>query len=207
MRFIEENILVMWSGGIDSTFTLARILKENRFKEVFAHHIYLKNCERRDVAEALAVDKMYRKLMEIRPFTFTHNKIDDSAMPTLTWDMFRTCSEAGAVSRGFYNHPVPEVRRTLNKFTIGTCLEEGHWDERFKVLEQATYAAQWQPDRSKYIEFELQPCVSKKEEMQYLENLNLLEDTWYCRTPRYTKQGPEKCERCKTCREVEEAKK
>ena len=192
------NMLVMWSGGVDSTYCLARILKESKYERVHAHHIALHNFERRGNAESEALRKLMPKLQQIRPFTFTENLIDDSRMPTMVYDMARVCFEAGAVSKGFYHHPNQIV---FDKWTIGTHEAEGHNWERWEVIKHATRAAEWTKGREKFIEFELQPMVSKAAEMEYLEKLGLLEDCWYCRTP----QNGKPCNNCKTCAEVKDA--
>jgi 7-cyano-7-deazaguanine synthase in queuosine biosynthesis len=192
----------MWSGGIDSTYVLAHLLKETNHN-VFAHHIYLKNCERRDLAEARSIEKLVPKLRAIRDFTFTVNFINDEHMPSLTWDMARTCFEAGAVARGWYYAREP---KKIDTWTIGTCAEEGHWQERFDIISQSTLAAQWAPGRTDYMTFELYPTVKKSEEMEYLGKLGLLQDCWYCRYPRYTSPtSQEPCGKCKTCAEVRSA--
>ena len=190
-------MLVMWSGGIDSTYTLAKLLHDSSFK-IHAHHIVLHNVERRSNAEVEAIRKLMPKLQQIRPFTFTENFIDDSRMPTMVYDMARVCFEAGAVSKGFYHHPNQII---FDKWTIGTHEAEGHNWERWDVIKHATRAAEWTKGREKFIEFELQPLVSKKAEMDYLADLGLLDDCWYCRTPFNSKP----CGICKTCGEVKEA--
>jgi 7-cyano-7-deazaguanine synthase in queuosine biosynthesis len=188
----------MWSSGVDSTYCLARILKESKYERVHAHHIALHNFERRGNAESEALRKLMPKLQQIRPFTFTENLIDDSRMPTMVYDMARVCFEAGAVSKGFYHHPNQIV---FDKWTIGTHEAEGHNWERWEVIKHATRAAEWTKGREKFIEFELQPMVSKSAEMEYLSDLGLLQDCWYCRTP----QNGARCNRCKTCVEVDAA--
>jgi 7-cyano-7-deazaguanine synthase in queuosine biosynthesis len=191
------NMLVMWSGGIDSTYTLAKLLHDSSFK-IHAHHIVLNNIERRSKAESQAISKLMPKLHRIRPFTFTENLIDDSRMPTMVYDMARVCFEAGAVSKGFYHHPNQII---FDKWTIGTHEAEGHNWERWEVIKHATKAAEWSKGREKFIEFELQPMVSKRAEMMYLKEFGILDDCWYCRTPRDGKP----CNQCKTCDEVKGA--
>jgi len=198
LRPIKEiDILVMWSGGIDSTYTLAKLLKETDLK-ILAHHIFLKNCENRHLSEQYAVQKLGEKLRAIRPFSYTWNMIDDSYLPTIPYDMARVCFEAGAVSKAFYHARDPKF---IKKWTIGTHKAEGHWQERWDVISSATRSAEWSPGRTDFIEFELQPMATKEEEMKYLDGLGLLEDCWYCRTPKEGKP----CESCKTCMEVKNA--
>lgn len=192
------NYLVMWSGGIDSTYVLAKMLKETSHK-VFAHHIDLNNCEGRGIAERIAVQALAKKMQEIRPFHITVNMIDDSRMPTIVYDMARVCFEAGAVSKGYYHHPINPI--TLDKWTIGTHQAEGHNWERWEVIKHATRAAEWTAGRKDWIEFELPEMVSKKEEIMYLKEYGLFDDCWYCRTP----MNGRPCNRCKTCAEVKEA--
>jgi 7-cyano-7-deazaguanine synthase in queuosine biosynthesis len=194
----------MWSGGIDSTYVLAKQLLETN-NNVFAHHIYLKNCEGRDVAEAWAVKSIGDKLSKIRPFTFTSNHIDDTRMPTLVYDMARTCFEAGAVSKAFYHSP---MMIDIDKWTIGTHSDEGHNWERWEFIGPATKAAEWSPGRTKFMEFELPPMVTKREEMDFLAKHDLLDDCWYCRTPIkiIAEQTHISCGKCKTCVEVKKAK-
>lgn len=192
-----KNILVMWSGGIDSTYTLAKLLAETDHN-IFAHHIELKNVEGRDIAERNAVLKLIPKLKQIRDFKLTANFIDDSKMPTIVYDMARVCFEAGAVSKAFYHYSEPVI---LDEWTIGTHKDEGHWQERWDIISHATRAAEWSPERKTYMKFFLGELVTKTEEIEYLSNLGLLFDTWFCRTP--TKNGC--CNKCKTCIEVSQA--
>lgn len=198
------NYLVMWSGGIDSTYSAAKLLNETEHN-VYLHHIYLQNVENRARHEAKAIKALGDKLNKIRPFKFTHNTIDDSYMPTMVYDMARVCFEAGAVSKGWYHYN----GTILHKWTIGTHEAEGHNWDRWEVIKHATRAAEYtdprhlhpsEKPRTEFIEFELLPMVSKKQEMQYLKELNLLDDCWYCRTPT---EGP--CGVCKTCEEVKQA--
>tara|TARA_R110000868_G_scaffold75179_4_gene217158 strand:- start:1427 stop:2008 length:582 start_codon:yes stop_codon:yes gene_type:complete len=192
----------MWSGGIDSTYVLAKMLRETNHN-IFAHHIYLKNVERRDVAEAWAIQKLGDKLNKIRPFKFTFNHIDDSQMPTMVYDMARVCFEAGAVSKAIYHSP---MALNIDKWTIGTHEKEGHNWERWEFIKHATRAAEWTKGRERFIEFELPEMVTKKEEMRYLKEYGLLDDCWYCRTPIPDVELKiyKPCGVCKTCHEVKE---
>jgi 7-cyano-7-deazaguanine synthase in queuosine biosynthesis len=192
----------MWSGGIDSTYVLAKMLKETD-NNIFTHHICLHNFERRGDAEVQALKKLMPKLQAIRPFMYTENLIDDSRMPTMVYDMARVCFEAGAVSKAFYHYP-KQVK--LDRWTIGTHEAEGHNWERWEFIGPATRAAEWTKGRTEWIEFELPEMVNKKEEMRYLKELGLLDECWYCRTPipDVELKTYKTCGKCKTCYEVKE---
>jgi hypothetical protein len=188
------KILVMWSGGIDSTYTLAKLLSETDY-EIHAHHIYLVNHEQRHVAENKAIKNLLPKLKEIRDFTFSESMIDHSKLPLYPFDMAIVCSEAGVVMRA---HKIHQDLTAFDRWTIGTHLSEGHWEERFSVILGCTRGMYWGPSFGEPPPFELQPMVTKYEEMNYLGNINLLQDCWYCRTPR----GKDVCGACKSCAEV-----
>lgn len=179
--------LVMWSGGIDSTYTLTKLLSGGH--EVHAHHIEIINREgSRHLCEIQACKDLIPKLQAIKNFTFTRSIVDHTAHENYPFDMAVVCFEAGVVSRS----------HKFEKWTIGTHKDEGHWIERWKVIEPAARAACWPNDMP---EFELLPLVSKKQEMQFLDELEILGDCWYCRSP---VQGAEfvECATCKTCIEV-----
>jgi 7-cyano-7-deazaguanine synthase in queuosine biosynthesis len=82
--------LVMWSGGLDSTFALARLL-ETTADEVYAHHVH---CEgrtddgrrrsRRCEYEAHAVERLREAMAEhYRPFDYGESRIDLSGFSQL----------------------------------------------------------------------------------------------------------------------------
>ena len=179
----------MWSGGIDSTYVLAKMLKETTH-QVHVHHIRLINREKRDEAEENACLNLLPKLKEIRDFTHTTTLINHTRIPEIPYDMAIVCFEAGVVSRAL------ELRGLKpNKWTIGTHLAEGHNYERWEVIKHACNAGAWPQTCA---EFELFPMVSKKDEMEYLQKLGLFNDCWFCRTPKEGKP----CGNCKTCVEV-----
>lgn len=185
-----KNILVMWSGGIDSTYVLAKLLKDTKH-QVHAHHICLVNPEHRDRAETEAIKKLMPRLQAIREFTYSETLIDHTRCPGFAYDMAIVCFEAGIVAKGFAQKDLKKI----DLWTIGTHEAEGHWQERFDVISQATRAATWPYDAPK---FYLDVLVSKVEEMQYLDVRGILGDCWYCRTPNQGKP----CGTCKTCKEV-----
>src|SRR4029077_18363528 len=79
MRFIDSDadirMIVMWSGGIDSTFKLAYLLKETEY-QVHAHHVHIVNREGRSQAERAACVALRSKLKAIRSFAYTESRID-----------------------------------------------------------------------------------------------------------------------------------
>lgn len=188
------KFLVMWSGGIDSTYTLAKMLKETDH-EIFAHHIHFVNAEGRVKEELKAIRSLTPKLKAIRDFKLSESLIDHRQSVRIPFDMAVVCFEAGARQKD-----LSFQGKKIDKWTIGTHQAEGHWQERWEVISPATLAASWPypvPD------FEIQPMATKEKEMEYLDSLGLLSDCWFCRVPRTGKP----CGLCKTCLEVKDSSK
>lgn len=192
------NKLIMWSGGIDSTYILTKTLIESKLEEhVFVHHINIVNKEYRYPEETRAIRKLLPKLVEIKNFHYKESTRESLQMD-MGYDMALVCYEAGAAMRHWKNRGF-----TIDEWGIGTNLEEGHWQERWDIIIQGTRAAYWEdpkiaPGFEEPPPFRLHDLVSKKEEMRYLSGLNLLQDCWYCRHPINGKV----CNNCKTCLEV-----
>ena len=198
MRFIDSDedvrMIVMWSGGIDSTYKLAWLLKETAHY-VHAHHVHIVNREHRWNAERNACARLLRKLRAIRPFGFSESTIDHSHHARIPFDMAIVAFEAGVVARTG-DAPGSEP---FTHWTIGTHKGEGHYQRRFALYEPMVNAVCFPED---YPEFEMGKVVTKAAEMEYLGSLGLLADCWYCRTPR--KGRP--CGKCGACAEVKEAR-
>lgn len=187
-----KNILVMWSGGIDSTYTLAKLLKETDYN-IHAHHVTLINHEKRGESEKDACLSMIPKLKEIRDFTSSGSSIDHSSHGGfIPFDMAVVCFEAGVCSRAA---AYDSTRNAFDEWMIGTHKDEGHWATRWKAIAPAVDAACWPMDAPKFV---LHDLVSKKAEMEYLNNLGILHLCWFCRMP----QNGQSCCKCKTCKEV-----
>ena len=186
--------LVMWSGGIDSTYVLAKLLSDTT-DEVHAHHIYLVNHEGRHVEENNAIKKLMTKLKEIRDFSFSESMIDNSRLPNPgSFDMAEVCMRAGVAVKSLYLGGWE-----ADRWVIGTTLEENHNWTRWEWIYPLFLGAKWSPNNKiPKTEWELMPMVPKHEEMQYLDSFGLLEDTWYCRRP----VKGNVCGACKTCAEV-----
>jgi 7-cyano-7-deazaguanine synthase in queuosine biosynthesis len=198
MRFIDGDrdirMIVMWSGGIDSTFKLAHLLKETEC-QVHAHHVHLVNREGRHAAEAAACRALRPKLRAIRDFAYTESRIDHRQHEHIPFDMAVVAFEAGVVARtGTGRGAEP-----FTHWTIGTHKAEGHYQRRFDLYEPMVNAVCFPHD---YPAFEMGKVVTKQEEMTYLDVLGLLDDCWYCRTPRAGKP----CRTCGSCVEVKRAR-
>jgi hypothetical protein len=163
MRFIQSDqdvrMIVMWSGGIDSTFKLAYLLKETAY-QVHAHHVQIVNREGRRRAEHAACRALRAKLKAIRAFAYTESSIDHRQHDRIPFDMAIVAFEAGVVARsGDGRHSEP-----FTHWTIGTHKAEGHHQRRFDLYEPMVNAL-WFPND--YPVFEMGKVVTKEEEITY----------------------------------------
>lgn len=192
------NILVMWSGGIDSTYILAKLLEESS-DAIFAHHIHLVNKEKRHISEHKSILSLVPKLREIRDFHYSESVVQHLYPTGLPYDMAVVCFEAGVIMKSIRMGE----RYIIDQWMIGTHESEGHWQERFDILLGGTKAAHWDKDPKFYEPppFKLHDLVSKKEEIQYLKDLDIYDHCWFCRTP----VNGMSCGSCNTCVEVKSA--
>ena len=73
---MKDKTVVLWSGGVDSTGSLYKILKDYD-DDVVAHHIHFKNYQNRWKAEKKSVDKMIPWLRKnIRDFEYSESTIE-----------------------------------------------------------------------------------------------------------------------------------
>ena len=198
MRFIDSDrdirMIVMWSGGIDSTFKLAYLLRETEY-QIHAHHVNIVNHEGRARSERAACTALRRRLKALRAFAYTESTVDHSEHDKIPFDMAIVAFEAGVVARSADGRRV----EPFTHWTIGTHKAEGHFQRRFDLYEPMVIAVCFPGD---YPAFEMGKVVTKAEEIAYLEDLGLLRDCWYCRFPRTGRA----CGQCGTCKDVKRAR-
>jgi len=198
MRFIDSDrdirMIVMWSGGIDSTFKLAYLLRETEY-QIHAHHVNIVNHEGRARSERAACTALRRRLKALRAFAYTESTVDHSEHDKIPFDMAIVAFEAGVVARSADGRRV----EPFTHWTIGTHKAEGHFQRRFDLYEPMVNAVCFPGD---YPAFEMGKVVTKAEEIAYLEDLGLLRDCWYCRFPRTGRA----CGQCGTCKDVKRAR-
>lgn len=186
-----KKVLVMLSGGPDSIYEAARRLKETD-EEIHLHHISIMNGEggeERMMTEQAVVMSAYAGLFQIRPCSFSRSLINHQEHSRIPYDMALVCFEAGVCANA---HIDTAGKTPFTHWTIGTCQEEGHWQERFDELEKITKAVCW---KNQAPIFELgTKLLNKKDELDYLTALGL--EWTSCRTP---KNG-EPCGKCFKCR-------
>ena len=192
----SRSSLVMFSSGIDSAYTLVKLLTETNHR-VLVHHIHLINDEGRYEIEserARAIIEACRK--RYRPFFYSESGIDHRKFPFFGFDIVSVGFEAGVVAHSY----LLDRKEKLGGWTIGTCLEEGHREDRFQFV-KACCAANCFPYPAP--PFFMLPLVSKKAETKALPE-EILELCWTCRRPVKTEKGFRECGECQTCQLMQE---
>jgi len=195
----RRRTLVMLSGGLDSTYVLCRLLAETD-DDIVAHHIAMMNVERRWQVEAERVPHILRIAQRIwgRGVPLTRSRVDRRGLDFYGIDMMTVGFEAGLAAMDWAWRG---DGRLLDRWTIGTCAEEGHNEGRFVHVAACCRANCWphEPPR-----FELLlPLKTKAEQLAWLPP-EIAALTWSCRRPRLSRDAAGRrrwleCGQCKTC--------
>lgn len=188
-----NKVLLMWSGGVDSTGTLYQLLTEPQHKEfkIYAHHIHIVNKEGRVEAEKTACDKIILCLRNKGfVFDYTENTLDFNFMTGLPTDMDLAYFMTGWICR---------VDKTITHISRGRTYDDGlnnavldSRERGLKILEILTGVPT--PEH-----LFTQTHLTKKQVWELMPK-ELRELCWYCRFPIKNNDGSFSiCGQCHTC--------
>lgn len=187
---MKPNILVLFSGGLDSTGVLWKLIHSK--EELLVHHLYLSNKENRAEAEAIAVKDIVKYMKKIRDFHYTESFHEyPSFNGNFMWDSDIYNFVAGTICISV---------KTIKEVAIGRTRSDVGFDQRAERGTQMLNILA--PDAKK-----IYPVadMTKKEIYDMLpEDLRKL--TWSCRTPIYVNDDIKMCHSCKTCVEISKIK-
>ena len=194
----KQATLVMFSGGIDSVYTLTKLLRESS-DDIIAHHIHFLNQENRHRAEAAACRNIVDHLQQTeREFIYTESAIDRRRFRVFGSDDMAVAFEVGIVSQSH----LFDRGYIIDRWTAGICLEEeldefGAEDvEKMEHLLNCTSASSYPNESPRFFQLAIIP---KKDQMEYMGQ-QLVDLCWTCRAPVWQDDGaPRECGRCKTC--------
>lgn len=181
--------LLLFSGGIDSTYVLWDYLKNNPGKPIKVVHVNMKNSERRLAYEKKASQNIVKHLNELYPNTIHYSEFGfDYGTNRIVQDIEIMGFIIGVVLR--------DPRITVDKVFVcasKTDLNQGRGYEtrsrrRFQIIKAVT-------DRTD-VEFDYPIKDIDREDLIKTLPKKLLNMTWFCRFP--TIQG-RPCGRCFTC--------
>ena len=209
----------MFSGGIDSTAVLKRLLVETD-KNIYAHHINIINGEgdgKRLIAEAVTVDqivpymkKTYRDfnysestidILQINPLIYNFPRLmkkrvwdyddDRKNIRGYMWDI-HVCAYMGSILANYID--------AIELYSGDRYDPAGVVENNLKGCDKIAEGV-WYPHKP----VTLTPLnESKIKSIQYLEK-ELLDMTWGCRKPQGEAWPYTICNECKTCKQIETA--
>ncbi|HYR33763.1 MAG TPA: hypothetical protein VEQ87_05685 [Burkholderiales bacterium] len=186
--------LVMFSGGLDSTAMLVKLLEETK-DELRVHHIRMANKEGRDDAEQRAVGAIVAWCRErYRPFRYSESGLDFTALEAIPIDYLSIAFVACQVAID-----TPRCNRiALAALARDTDIENRSARQR-RVFEElyACYRARklGEPE----VEWLYPVYRETKQALAARLPRELVELTWSCRRPLRDAEGWRPCGACKAC--------
>lgn len=205
----DLELLVNFSGGIDSTFLLYKLLKEKR--NVLVHHCVLENPENRGLPENVAVNNILNWLVEnnLNTFKYITSGFHYGNLGYIVRDVEVIAFMSSVILRNPLHSSIKEIAISANSEDETIDPNEESMVRRNKILD----AILPKGNNVKLI----YPIIDKsKQDIIKEMPEDLFKMTWFCRTPLYfasdnTKIGPDNqkdiaywspCRSCKTCIQV-----
>jgi 7-cyano-7-deazaguanine synthase in queuosine biosynthesis len=198
--------LLMLSGGIDSAYTLAKLLKDTD-DEVLVHHIHLVTNSGRHEPEAEACKEIVEFCQaQYRPFSYTQSAIDRRRFVAHGYDLMSAGTEAGIVSASYFI----TTGNIIDRWFVG--LADDDLVPRTRV-KRAQDCCEYNCQEGNAPGLFLYEQISLQAQIDYMP-VKLLNATWSCRSPGKEpgKDGDEykpcgECAACKRRNSVERSKK
>ncbi len=205
----DSNILLMFSGGLDSTGALWNLLQDPKNK-LHLHHLHLVNPTKRSGAETLAIKNILTYLYK----TYSNIKYSESYHE---YSYYSYLTKLVGTNKVMLNQHIISDSDMYN-FIAGTicwCLPHikqvaigrTKSDENPEVIDRATRGNKLLELFAPNVE-KIYPIghLSKKEIYNSLPQ-ELRDMTWSCRTPICIDENTfNECKKCKTCLELSEIK-
>ena len=187
---MEPSVLIMFSGGLDSTGMLWKLISQK--SNIHIHHMNLMNQEKRARVESVAVKNILNYVSKHGTFAYSESThIYPSFNNKFMWD-----SDIVSFISGTICLSMPSIKHIAIGMTK-TDMENRELSDRVqrssKILSAFTNATKIYPvkDMSKFEIYEFLPTE--------LRNL-----TWSCRTPIYKDGKAISCDQCPTCKTMKE---
>lgn len=184
----------MFSGGLDSTAMLVRLLARER-DELRVHHIRMVNREQRDRAEQAAVDAIVAYCRKrYRPFRYSESALDFSGLEAIPIDY---------LSIAFVACQVAIDTPGCDRIAVGSLATDTDIVRRTERQKRA-FAAMYECYRARKlgepsVEWLFPVYAVPKADLARELPPELVELTWSCRRPVETPGGHRPCGACKAC--------
>ena len=184
----------MFSGGLDSTAMLVRLLAESD-EPLRVHHIHLQNAERRDAAEQAAAEAIVAWCRaRYRPFRYSESRLEFCGLQAIPIDY---------IAIAFVACQVAIDTPGCNRIAVGALARDTDIEDRSarqrRVFDEmyACYRARKLGEPSVQWLYPVYRC--SKEELAAALPPELLALTWSCRTPVSLAGKFRPCGACKAC--------
>lgn len=192
----EQAILLMFSGGLDSTAVFYKLLTEPEHSEykIQVHHMDLINVENRWRAESIAVKKIIEEISSYGDFTYTSSTHEYLKLHRIVPDMYWYRFMAGMLVHNDHS---------IKKIAVGRTKEDTESSRNLypENVRQADMLYNSVISNCKNVSTEfIFPVIhmSKQQIWDFLPP-NIRDLTWSCRFPIYTSSGLIPCEDCIAC--------
>ncbi|MBL4807718.1 MAG: hypothetical protein JKY31_10570 [Rhodobacteraceae bacterium] len=188
----RKTTIVMLSGGVDSVYVLAKLLKETD-DIILAHHIHLLNKDGRHKVEG----ERCRKIIDCcrkkyRHLEYSESAIDHRGLFGESVDIVAAAFQAGIVGRSY----AAKYERPANRWIFGLS-EEKVYDANSHTHLRKACAASCYPFPAP--ELYRMPIISMVDQIRYLP-VELANLCWTCRNPIWRENGEfDECNVCANC--------
>lgn len=201
----RRKLLVTWSGGLDSTYGLVRVLKETS-DEIFVHHIHRfaphDNSSQAALSsryEAHAVERMLPLIRaRYRDFAYSESLVDNTAFPQFAPDATTVLLFAGCTAKRLGFGPDDRILDVMNSD------EDEHWGPESlsgQFLRMNSLSILKLVLRSELIPqlYTYDGIPTKTQEVEYLPR-DLVAMNASCRAPELVNDEWRNCGTCRKCR-------
>lgn len=202
----SDAVLCMFSGGIDSTGVLHRLLNEHNYrdKQLILHHIHLHSRENRALAESIAVKNIleYYKKNSDQVITITESTFDSTGFRNLKSNKFPFDTDI----QGFIAANICISRPDIGAVAFGRTktdikgLKSGFVKRMLRL--QHVFDAVLLNEPKPHPRFIYPVASYSKEEIWSFLPSEVKRYVWWCRRPVYKKKEAIPCRKCITCRDV-----
>ena len=191
---MEQQILAMYSGGLDSLGMIYKLLTDPEYQDykLHIHHIHNRNVENRDRAEAIVVPMVLKELEHLG-FSFVYSESEIGSQPYNGKFMY------DSDSINFFAGYICSVNPSIVKVAMGMQANDHNLaleDRRKradKILAAFTEVGKIYPVLD----------LTKREIYDSLPE-SLRNMFWSCRKPVYTEKNIAPCGKCDTCVKLQE---
>jgi 7-cyano-7-deazaguanine synthase in queuosine biosynthesis len=189
---MEQIILAMYSGGLDSLGMLYKLLTDPEYKDykLHIHHIHNRNVENRDQAEAIVVPLVLRELKKLG-FSFDYSESEIKTQPYGNKFLYDTDSI------NFFAGYICSVNPNIKKVAMGMQANDANQSLEDRRKRADAILSAFTDVGKIYPVFDM-----TKREIYDMLPANLRNMFWSCRRPTYTEKNVIPCGRCDTCRKL-----